>query len=370
MSNGVVRTGSERLEALQALRALAAALVVFVHASQTYIDKVGAQGFGVPFDLGGLGVKLFFCISGYIIYTSSVSLPAGVASLSFFARRRLVRIVPLYWAATLVYAFKLTLQGQGPGWREIACSLLFIPYTDDASLMRPVLGAGWTLNFEMFFYTAMCLALLLSGARRIMAVALLFAGLLLARAAGLTPIAYPPHVLAWGLLADPHLLYFLAGMVVGMLNPRLRDLTGLPQQWRSGMALVLILLVACVGLTLAGVLPKSGVLAEAAQLVTCTSMLLLCVRSYPARPEQHQRLRHMAVLAGDGSYSTYLVHGFVMGPIARVIALLGAGVPAGVFVLAMVLLCTLVGVLVYRFFEAPLTRWLNARWGQRPHMTT
>lgn len=360
--------GSSRLEALQALRALAAALVVFVHAGQTYTDKVGPHGFDLPFDLGGLGVKLFFCISGYIIYSSSAGLAAGFNSLSFFARRRLIRIVPLYWAVTLVYALKLTLQGQGPSWQEIAGSLLFIPYTDGSGLMRPVLGAGWTLNFEMFFYASLCLALLLPRAQRVLAVTVLFAGLLLARAAGITPTNYPPYALAWGLLADPHLLYFLAGMLVGLLNPRLLTLP-LPRRWRTGMALACALLAALIGLTMGGALPADGVLAGSMQLAVCTAVLLLCVRPYPAPPGKHQRLRRWAVLAGDGSYSTYLVHGFVMGPLARVVALLDGAVPAGIFVLAVVLLSTAVGVLVFRGFEAPLTRRLNAYWGRSSKQT-
>ena len=368
--SGPARPGGERLEALQALRALAAALVVFVHASATYADKVGPHGLDLPFDLGGHGVKLFFCISGYIIYSASANLAAGFASLSFFARRRLIRIVPLYWAATLIYAIKLGLQGQGPDWREIACSLLFIPYTNGAGLMRPVLGAGWTLNFELFFYAALCLALLLPGARRVAAVAALFIGLLLARAAGLTTTDYPPHTLAWGLLIDPLLLYFLSGVLVGLLNPKLQALPGLPQRWRNGMAWVAGLLLAHLGLTLAGVLPNHGALAQALQLATCTAVLLLCVRPYPhltAAPGQHERLRKLAVLAGDGSYSTYLVHGFVMGPAARVVVLLGGGISAGVFVAAMVVLCTVAGVLVFKGFESPLTRWLNQRWGHPMH---
>ena len=356
-----------RLEALQALRALAAALVVLVHAGHTYSDKVSAYDYALPFDLGGHGVKLFFCISGYIIYSSSAGLNAGLSAVSFFARRRLIRIVPLYWTVTLIYAVKLAVQGQAPGWWEVACSLLFIPYTDAASLMRPVLGAGWTLNFEMFFYASLCVALLLTGARRVLAVATLFVGLLLARAAGLTPIEYEPNSVAWGLLVDPLLLYFLSGVLVGMLNSKLQALRGMPQSWRSGMLWVVGLLLTHLGLTLAGVLPTRGALAETLQLVVCTGALVLCVRPYPSSAREsgrHERLRKLAVLAGDGSYSTYLVHGFVMGPAARVVSLLGGGISAGVFTAAMVVLCTVVGVLVFKGFESPLTHWLNQRWGR------
>jgi peptidoglycan/LPS O-acetylase OafA/YrhL len=53
-----------------------------------------------------------------------------------------------------------------------------------------------------------------------------------------------------------------------------------------------------------------------------------------------------------------------MGPAARLVALAGGGLPVEVFVPVVVVACTGVGMLVHQFFEAPLTRWLNQRWGR------
>jgi exopolysaccharide production protein ExoZ len=63
-----------RLPALQALRGIAASLVVFFHFAQLYQERtptpswIHDSGFG---DLGACGVDLFFVISGFImVYTT------------------------------------------------------------------------------------------------------------------------------------------------------------------------------------------------------------------------------------------------------------------------------------------------------------
>lgn len=358
------RAPDQRLEALQALRAIAAGFVVFVHALETYATKVGPFApIHLGVDLGGFGVKLFFCISGFIIFSSSWSLAPGWHSASFFARRRVIRIVPLYWIATLIYAAKLALQGNAPeGW-ELLCSLLFIPYTDAQSLMRPVLGAGWTLNFEMLFYAALTLALVLDRAYRLASVAALFVLLLVLRNLGAIPSEVVPHSVAWALLADTHLMYFLAGMLIGTLAPRLSAWLPLPRSWSVAMVCTFALLLGYPLLSLQGWVTAD--VRELVELALCAIILLICVQPYrPPREGRYARLRRWVIAAGDGSYSTYLIHGFVMGPAARILSAFSLHLPPLLFAAAMVLACTLTGIIVFRFFEAPVTRALNKRWGQ------
>ena len=104
-----------RFSELQALRAIAAAMVVFDHAVVTWYDKLaGTAAPATALHLSAFGVKLFFCISGFIIFNSVWNLWAGWPSVKNFAVRRLIRIVPLYWCITLIYAGKLSLQGSSP----------------------------------------------------------------------------------------------------------------------------------------------------------------------------------------------------------------------------------------------------------------
>lgn len=358
-----------RLEVLQALRAIAAAFVVLLHAFYTYSDKIAVIdpvfGVGLHYDLATFGVKLFFCISGFIIYKSTVSLPPGRESASLFARRRLIRIVPLYWAVTLIYAAKLAMQGASPTLMDLVRSLLFVPFADDRAQMRPVLGAGWTLNFEMLFYTVLCVAIFLDRRHRFAAAAAVFFFLLAAHWFGVVGQYYSPGDTDWGLLANPVLLFFLAGMAVASLTQGGGTNAGLPKTFSGGLLVMIAVLfgfvvpAATFGLGLFG--EPGSVAVVLLEVAVCFLLVYVCVKPYQAG--RRGLIQRCAVAAGDGSYSTYLVHGFIMGPAARLVSTLGLEVGAWVFALIMVVLCTLVGVFIYRFFEYPLQRGLNALWG-------
>jgi exopolysaccharide production protein ExoZ len=59
------------------------------------------------------------------------------------------------------------LKGSGRVWADdslanIAKSLFFIPYQDANGDILPLLGVGWTLNLEMFFYAVFALSLAIS----------------------------------------------------------------------------------------------------------------------------------------------------------------------------------------------------------------
>src|SRR6478609_4729014 len=95
------------LLSVQMLRALAAAMVVLHH-----IQLNLALGFGLPEALpnlavGSAGVDIFFGISGFVMVISSDRLFARPGAAKTFITRRLIRIVPLYWAVTSIYVVAL-----------------------------------------------------------------------------------------------------------------------------------------------------------------------------------------------------------------------------------------------------------------------
>lgn len=367
-------TSPGRLEVLQALRAIAAALVVLLHAFYSYAEKISPiaplLGAGLHYDLATFGVKLFFCISGFIIYKSTVSLNPGWGSASFFARRRLIRIVPLYWAVTLIYAAKLAMQGHSPALLDVARSLFFVPFVDASGQIRPVLGAGWTLNFEMLFYAALCAALVFAQKLRFVVVGGVFAALLAARLFDLAPQDYQRGDTAWGLMADSVLLFFLAGMAVASLMHREIAREPSPTSFAVGIMTMLGVLLgfavpaAIFGLDSIGNPRSLGVILL--EVVVCFALVYVCVKPYVSSGSGAARvLQRGVVAAGDGSYSTYLVHGFVMGPAARVVSELGLNMGPWPFAILMVFLCTLIGVVIYKFFEHPMQLRLNGVFGRR-----
>ena len=142
----------DKINNVQALRGFAALLVVFGH---TEFALPGMRPFGT------FGVDIFFCISGFIMAMIVDRNPEK------FLLRRLIRILPLYWTATLGVWLLAVVKPQWmmhttPNWRDLLLSLLFIPFYKGGGVdPRPVLFVGWTLNFEMYFYVvlAVCLRL-------------------------------------------------------------------------------------------------------------------------------------------------------------------------------------------------------------------
>src|ERR1051325_7145567 len=167
---------------VQYLRGIAAVAVVYFH------TKLIMAGFswplGRPFGAGG--VDLFFVISGFIMM---VTTSAKSQSPWGFFLKRIIRVVPLYWGATLaaVALFLLVpaaFQKQTMSLSHVLLSLLFIPHHVGGEIgAAPFFKIGWTLNFEMFFYLVFGLTLLLRSAwQRLLAIAMLFTSLTIAGA--------------------------------------------------------------------------------------------------------------------------------------------------------------------------------------------
>jgi len=160
--------GSHVLTSIQALRGFAVMLVVLFHIQHYVAGRLQLPNLLPRFDIGVAGVDVFFVISGFIMVYASERLFAQPGGVRVFCLRRIVRIVPMYWAATtvlLVYVlaryadFGAVLGGAGRDY--VIASYLFYPYVRPDGWGAPFLGVGWTLNYEMFFYAIFGLSLAL-----------------------------------------------------------------------------------------------------------------------------------------------------------------------------------------------------------------
>src|SRR5262245_17640204 len=157
---------------IQILRAVAALAVVVMHIG-TELRYWGKATISWT-DVGNAGVDLFFVISGFImVFIAWNRFGHRDAPVDFFARR-LIRIVPLYWLVTTGYV----LAGSFPT-RRIVTSYLFVPDFSTNAAPLPVVLQGWTLNFEMFFYLVLAVALLLPRRAALTCVSALLAALVL-----------------------------------------------------------------------------------------------------------------------------------------------------------------------------------------------
>lgn len=82
----------DRILSIQYMRGIAAILVVFFHYRFMLNNRYAQEDLGGIFSYGGLGVDLFFMISGYIIAFATRS----DSSINNFIVRRIFRIYPAY----------------------------------------------------------------------------------------------------------------------------------------------------------------------------------------------------------------------------------------------------------------------------------
>ncbi len=340
-------SGKGTIHGVQVLRGAAAVLVILYHVTANLHDA------GFPrlpvLAFGNGGVDLFFLISGFVMAYTTREWPPETRAWWIFLRRRLQRIVPLYWALTslkvaAVLAVPALFRNDALTVWNIVASYLFIPAWDAKHAISPVISAGWTLCFEMFFYIAFaaCLAL---RQRPLTVLTPLFV-LLAAVGTQREP--------SWGAVAtllDPLLLEFVAGMWIATLaRPATRDRTA---TW-SGVALIGSLALVCSELVPA----IGGHLWRVVAWGLPAAALLWATVSLERQVPFHRW--RVAQLIGDASYSIYLTHVLVLPVMIRVLRGVGDGMAVGAVVSAVLVAgSVLAGLVVYAAVERPLTRLMR-----------
>lgn len=346
-----------KLLALQGLRAFAAALVVFVHALDNYhVKALGLQGSrtGLGHGFGELGVQLFFCISGYIIYKSSEHLTPTSRSSIDFIKKRLIRVAPIYWLVTMFYVAKNFAESKPVSIKEAFLSLLFVPYSNDTGLMRPVLGVGWSLNYEMFFYSLVAISIMMPARHRFTFVlAVLFSMLALGH------FAYgantPANTTSFLLLCNQWLVFFMVGLLVAKLSSG-RFLQKIPRlSWAA--AFYTACGVLCAHMTLLSLATTYLDISSALAPWVCGISVFLATHTQsPKRGPSW--IGRILISAGDASYSTYLIHGTLLGLAARTASGLAGGFGSICFGILMIFVCAWIGFLFYKYLERPVTNIL------------
>ena len=139
---------------------------------------------------------------------------------AWFAAKRIARIVPLYWLATFVVIAFVVVRP----WTfsealltpdAILASLFFVPHADASGAAYPILGVGWTLNYEMMFYALFAISLFLPAAIRLAGIVVMI------QLVWIVATLLQPGLIA-SFYAKPILFEFAAGCVLAhmMRSPR------------------------------------------------------------------------------------------------------------------------------------------------------
>lgn len=156
-----------KIYSIHILRFFAAAAVVIHHV---------ISGYGSSVNVFGCGVDVFFVISGVVI---GMTLNSGDRPASF-AKKRFIRVMPLYWIATIAYViFRYSSFNILPTPKQAFRSFFLLPETGPT--WGFIYWPGWSLAYEMLFYIVATLSLILFHKRARAICFLVFTTLSLAR---------------------------------------------------------------------------------------------------------------------------------------------------------------------------------------------
>ena len=334
-----------RRNEIQWLRAIAASEVIVCHSDlvvKHFSDqRIALNAWYEP--MAAVGVELFFIVSGYIM---CMRVPASRSWRDFIASR-ILRIYPLYTLFTTIVVIVGII---APNWRlggftwdaaTLARSYLILPGPG-----FPILEVGWTLEYEMVFYSLVTVAMVVGVTRsgQMIGFAWFLAGLgCIGSALGPRPEGFAPllHILS------PYMFAFGAGWLFRSLEKA---------SWvrKTGSAVVF----SAIALVAVWVSPQWGDRLIFRTFVAAVVFLsfLLARRVFQANNAVNRTLW----LIGDGSYSIYLSHWFVLSATGKVLGALAMPTEMDWLVRILgILLSVAVGIWIFRNVEQPLGRGLR-----------
>jgi exopolysaccharide production protein ExoZ len=226
---------------------------------------------------------------------------------------------------------------------SVAASFCFFPYPRPGGQLAPIFSIGWTLNYELFFYSLFSVAILAARGKAVLAVVVLFAALV--TTGRLAPL--PTALAFW---SDPIILEFAFGMLLAV---------AFRAGWRCPTWLSCALIAAGVGaylLTLQGNdigLPR----------VVTWGLPAFCILTgvvFIGGPTGNHRIANAFYLLGNASYALYLVHPFVFVFPRRLLPDVATSVSSPALYGLLLLGCSITAaILVHLAFEKPATQMLR-----------
>ena len=359
------RAGRSTLHAVQAVRFLAALLVVLYHANIFSVHHFPRPADSLSMmltSIGRGGVHIFFVISGFIMmYANHRAFNTPGASLRFF-RLRFIRIYPTYWIFLLAYLVSSSdLRAAFP--RDVLDAIGVLALWP--GLGDTVVSVAWTLSFEMYFYLVFGFALFLPRRAGLAMLAIvLILGIATGRVLGLNAASASGEA-----LYGSELLLFLAGVGIG----RAAQMPGFVRLVGSGSRPVILAGAATILLVLSPTVRATG-LPPMVAFGPAAILLVIAAVAADLSGRVHRTILWFSSL-GDSSYALYLSHILVMGllnwAIVRVTDFLGLGVWGHIILLAA--LSVLLAHWFYLGVEKPMQTMLRrtipgARSTPAPHL--
>ncbi|MDX6040417.1 acyltransferase family protein [Scandinavium lactucae] len=329
------------LLSIQLLRGLAALLVVLHHIA--FKEKVyGVNGLEW-LHIGASGVDLFFIISGFIMCYATHN---KEMSFSKFIFLRFERIIPLYWLFTTLALFVFImyphLVNSSGGHTSVINSYFLIPTSD-----KYLVQNGWTLSYEFYYYIIFSFFIFLTKNRfvRYLGIVLTLFGL-----ATIGQLFVAHNTLIKFIFSD-WLYEFAMGVVSFYLFAKYK------LEKKTGLILI------CVGVVLLGYKNNHMYLLSSMPGALSVGLpMWLIFHGFLALEEWLGKGNNIylkvGVLLGYSSYSLYLVHPFILSPVAMILKKIHLNIPY-VFSVGLLVPAIISGAIVYLYIEKPMVNYLK-----------
>ena len=153
---------------IQVMRGIAALAVTFFHVAGTQRKEGFDTWIFSPFrNWGSWGVDLFFIISGYVM---AVSLGQNLQTSTQFLLKRFIRIYPLYFFLTVLFCLISIVTPKLFSSFSLEFNWLMASLTMTSGFLgfgEPILGQGWTLEFEALFYILIAVVIFFRQSKRL-----------------------------------------------------------------------------------------------------------------------------------------------------------------------------------------------------------
>ena len=358
---------TSKLEVVQLLRAVAVMCVVISHISHELAAKLVGKvvEFNEKLFPGDFGVDLFFVISRFIMVHTCWGKFGQPGSLSDFWVKRIIRIVPVYWVATtmmilVVLLFPQNINTATSDWGQWVASYVFVPYARASDgLIRPVLGLGWSLQYEMLFYFLFGIGLLFSRLKGVVLSAGLLVLVCIVTNLIVRDMVAPSTFLRF--VSHPIIIEFAAGIAIGYFYMR-----GFRISRHAGV------FAAIAGLILLMTVPSFNDTIDQQRYIHygIPAVLMVIASVFPIGFDQ-MRTNRVGYQIGEISYAIYLFHPFVIG--ATSVAFARFGLIGEIsfmkviitYSILVILLSLAVGYVAHYFVDLPFTNLLRRWWRAR-----
>lgn len=340
---------------LHALRAVASLMVVLHHGR----GMIEPHFSGVStLTIGAGGVDIFFVLSGVVI---TLSAHAHAVPASTFLRQRIIRVVPLWWlalASVMLLLFvglaPLGLQKADVSALNFVRSMLFLPFERTHGGVMPLLGVGWTLNYEMFFYAIFAILLLAPELRRSLMIVAVMAALVL------YGLYFRPEAVMARFYTNPILLEFAVGVLLAQIWIMLPDGSDPAVRAMARRLGILLMMIGLAGFVLAA-RPDNYSELMSYRVILWGLPAVACVAGAMALERGGLRLAsHGCAVLGAASYALYLFHPFVLQAVGKFGGIASAGPLRAVFLFVVaVTLSQLIAIAIHFRIERPMTDFLK-----------